>query len=792
MRAMPTLTYDAQAFILDGQRLHLNAVALPYAQIPAANWPRELDRAQVEGFNTILIPCDWAQHEPAPKAFFFDDQLDLRAFLRLIDERNLFAILRPGPAPHHPAWLIEQLNANPNAHLREANEPYLQAVDRYIRAIFEQAKDFQATARDVPGPILLVQLDHQWNCANTAAGDLYFDRLKKIFRGHGCDVPMLINNQLMLPVDGTIDTWAQAESPLADLRQLATLVPDAPRLLIESPVEDCKHQQHRLLQTLAAGGQFILDPAPCATAPLPTARFASAFASVLANLDPAPHAVVNPDPQAANTSLIHRTGPRGDVLFAFRGEAQKQQTLSALLPQGLTIPLHFGEDLAIWALLNHDLDSQHRLDFTNLRPLRYDHHTLVLYGPAESSGLVSINDTLLELTVPEAKSSEPLRERLFEIDLIVLNPQQLAHAHCTDEGVEIARPSRRSSPKLTGWQTAPCSALTDPQTAPPIDPPGQLAASPQPPQLPGVFHLHAAKPITGQLIAPQAADTTHVFQNGQPLASAAASEPFAVKDQQAFSFITPPAADQPVGLPLGLFQATKLPKPSIKSAASDAPDLFEIRGFLPNRAPARPLEAQTLCFSVRLSVKQPVLLQINPELNLDALLVANDQPVDILLANPDTPHQVFLNPRVAPFRSGQNNLQLQLTQPLPKSIKPQALIQLLALDPAPTNHKAQWRFAPLLHPEDADWKTPQPNRSPADEPAWWRAQFNAQSHTPDLRLKLPSHGYAWLNQILLGRFTPDAPLHLSRSLFLDGSPNQLTWLQLQGPLQPSEIKLALA
>ena len=92
------------------------------------------------GFNCVQIYVFWNAHQPKEGLWDFSDNLDLEAFLSLIQEMGIYAIVRVGPyvcaEREHggfPAWLTikkgmilrdsdEQYHRYVNAHLAKVNE----------------------------------------------------------------------------------------------------------------------------------------------------------------------------------------------------------------------------------------------------------------------------------------------------------------------------------------------------------------------------------------------------------------------------------------------------------------------------------------------------------------------------------------------------------------------------------------------------------------------------------------------------------------------------------------------
>ena len=109
---------DEPELLVDGVPFFVHAAQFDYFRIPADLWFRSLDRYRELGINTIDLRIPWNWHEVRDAEFDFDGHTNprrnLRGLLRLIAEKRLKFIARPGPliGDHwrnagYPAWLLE-------------------------------------------------------------------------------------------------------------------------------------------------------------------------------------------------------------------------------------------------------------------------------------------------------------------------------------------------------------------------------------------------------------------------------------------------------------------------------------------------------------------------------------------------------------------------------------------------------------------------------------------------------------------------------------------------------------
>jgi Glycosyl hydrolases family 35/Beta-galactosidase jelly roll domain len=343
---MPMVTYDGRSFLVDGRRIWLVAGSITPSRVPRGLWADRVHAAKLGGLNTIVVPIFWNQHEPRPGQFDFEGQQNIREFVQLVGRAGLMCILKPGPYVGEdwdlggiPPWV----QALKDVKLRTVSQPFLEVCSRYISALAEQLRDLQVTSPGNAGPIVLVQNESSWTCGDDKLADGYLGELNRYLRESGFSVPFINANNLWQGIEGEVDGWVGGGDLLSTMRQLRTVKPDQPRVVVEfesqqsaawgepapAPV-DGDSIEHRLVQILASGSQYCIEPyhggtnfgfhagrrpdrgdafvttsqdrhAPLTESGLPgpsytpirlISTFASKFGRLLANLDPAYHPVV--------------------------------------------------------------------------------------------------------------------------------------------------------------------------------------------------------------------------------------------------------------------------------------------------------------------------------------------------------------------------------------------------------------------------------------------------------------------------------------------------------------------
>ncbi len=472
---MASISFDSRTLSIDGKRVWLVSGSIHFQRIARSEWADRIRAAKHAGLNCIETPIFWSQIEARPGSYDFKDTNDIRHFVELIAEAGLYCVLRVGPYVGEgwdlgglPAWLLNM----PELQLRKPNQPFLEAVGKYFNALAKQVKDLQASVTR-GGPIVLVQNENKWFCGDEVASKGYLGELGRYLREAGFTVPKINANNLWEGVEGDIDAWSGEGDMFGTMRQLKAVRPDQPQMVIDyghrsrpifgqpapAPIDGLQRQR-QLAEIMCAGGQYNLGnfasgitpgffagrdergafspftplPESCpmldehgrlTESGMPVRRlnmFASSFSRVLAHTEHEdPPIVIDPasDEQSINGHAVtHMRGAQGSVVFIFSPVKSKPGTLNLLLSDGSSLPVRLGHQRVHWCLLNVHLSSSHTLDHTSLNALTHVENTLVLFGPANALGEVSINGTPLEVEVP--KGRKPLVVSHEGMNLVVV------------------------------------------------------------------------------------------------------------------------------------------------------------------------------------------------------------------------------------------------------------------------------------------------------------------------------------------------------------------------------------
>ena len=487
---MPPITFDGRSFLVSGRRTTLFGGGFEYVMQAEHDRRDRLDSMARLGFNTVVASCPWFLHEPTKGRFDFEGRLDVARFLRETEESGMHAILRIGPAigaPFDGSGLPTWLGVLDDVRPRTGTPAFLELVSRWFSRIADEIVDLQGD-RDEGGPLVAIQVEHDWNCGSRVSGDAYLIELVRYARERGITVPILTSNGFWQETEGAIETWSGWDGLFSDLRQVSSLQPGKPRICtVQRPADSAYRRPgrktppssigdlaERTVRAMAAGAQPVIahavdgvlpagaagrddlgDIAPNAFAhPLldqvgdPTeigssismiARFARDFGGVLADLDPDDQPmVVDPDDPASGVIAVPRSGGAGSATFFFRNDGS--ESASVIDGSGRRLVADFGDRDWTWTLADADLAGRGRLDRTSAMPLALiEGRMLVLSATAGAEVELSIDGRPLVTTAPRARrdGSGPVIERHAGFTIVVLNDIQAGTMLDDRDGIVI-------------------------------------------------------------------------------------------------------------------------------------------------------------------------------------------------------------------------------------------------------------------------------------------------------------------------------------------------------------------
>jgi len=188
--ATSNITYSSRSFTINGKPTWVFSGDVEYWRMPRELWRDRLMRVKRSGYNSVTSYVAWNLHEPVQGQWHFEDNLDLDAWLSLIDSLGMYSIVRAGPYicaevdfGGFPPWLADV----PNILIRGTDPQYLAAVDSLFGRIFPIISKHQITNG---GPVIAVQLENEYY----PAGGAYQTHLVNKAQSLGLVVPYIWSN----------------------------------------------------------------------------------------------------------------------------------------------------------------------------------------------------------------------------------------------------------------------------------------------------------------------------------------------------------------------------------------------------------------------------------------------------------------------------------------------------------------------------------------------------------------------------------------------------------------------
>jgi beta-galactosidase len=109
--------FDERGLVVDDRALPFYAGAMHYWRVDPARWPACLRAIRDLGLTLVETYVPWHVHEPEHGERAWNDERDLARFLEAARVAGLGVVLRPGPHPHVPEWVL----AEPECQARTAH-----------------------------------------------------------------------------------------------------------------------------------------------------------------------------------------------------------------------------------------------------------------------------------------------------------------------------------------------------------------------------------------------------------------------------------------------------------------------------------------------------------------------------------------------------------------------------------------------------------------------------------------------------------------------------------------------
>jgi len=183
-----TFTLGTTDFLLDDQPYQIIAGEMHPARIPAEYWRQRIQMAKAMGCNTISVYIFWNYHESEEGVYDFETgNHNLKEFFRLVQEEDMWLIVRPGPyvcAEWELGGIPPYLLRIPDIKLRCMDPRYMAAAERYIGRLAEEVKPFMITNG---GNLLLLQIENEYGSFGNDRNYLF--RLREVWKMNGIDIP---------------------------------------------------------------------------------------------------------------------------------------------------------------------------------------------------------------------------------------------------------------------------------------------------------------------------------------------------------------------------------------------------------------------------------------------------------------------------------------------------------------------------------------------------------------------------------------------------------------------------
>jgi len=181
-----------ETFYVNNEPIQLISGSFHYFRTVKEYWYDRLLKLKAMGCNCVETYVPWNLSNPEKDVYDFSGNLDLRSFVELAEELELYFILRPGPYicaewefGGHPAWLLTEKDIE----FRKNNETYLRYTERYFSKLLEQVVDKQITHG---GNIIMMQIENEYGYYGEDKE--YLKALRNIMSNNGVNVPFITSD----------------------------------------------------------------------------------------------------------------------------------------------------------------------------------------------------------------------------------------------------------------------------------------------------------------------------------------------------------------------------------------------------------------------------------------------------------------------------------------------------------------------------------------------------------------------------------------------------------------------
>jgi beta-galactosidase len=209
--AQEAIHWDNGYFVINGKTTFISSGSIHYARVPRELWRDRIWRLKMMGFNAVQSYVFWNASEPKEGQWDFSDNTDLDAWLSLLEDMNMYALVRVGPYScaewemgGYPAWLM----VKPGMIAREMGRS-VPFSDAHLDAVEKIVAKHQLNHG---GSVFMVQLENEhrpdWG---TQITDPYLTYLDEQADRNGIEVPTF-NSGVHHSTDPSGETPFQVDS----------------------------------------------------------------------------------------------------------------------------------------------------------------------------------------------------------------------------------------------------------------------------------------------------------------------------------------------------------------------------------------------------------------------------------------------------------------------------------------------------------------------------------------------------------------------------------------------------
>ncbi|XP_063222281.1 beta-galactosidase-1-like protein 2 [Bacillus rossius redtenbacheri] len=242
------LTTYPEGFLLNGRNITVISGAIHYFRVHPELWRDRLRKLRAAGFVAVETYLPWNLHEPRPGEFDFGDGdhdmsmfLDMERYLRIAQEEDLLAIVRPSPwieaewdTGGVPSWVLRDRRVR----LRSSNSIFMEYVTRYYDQALPRLRRLQFTEG---GPVIALQVENEYGLIAKGQKNpdtAYLEQLYQQMVKHNLTaLKFTMDNPLRSykngSVPGVLMTANFETNPVAQLTELKRQQPDQPLWVTE-------------------------------------------------------------------------------------------------------------------------------------------------------------------------------------------------------------------------------------------------------------------------------------------------------------------------------------------------------------------------------------------------------------------------------------------------------------------------------------------------------------------------------------------------------------------------------